>query len=110
MKDIKELTEKNPAQTAFIKEVAGQVLVMLLPIISNLIKTATNSTISDTRISELSPKDPLEYFTCLKGCENDSDCDGVTNDKDKCPNEGAPEGGCVTLDGCPDTNCDGTAD
>jgi len=100
----------KPEVASFIKEVASQVFVILLPTLMELIRSAKNTTISDERIAALSPKDPLEYFKCLTGCEDDRDCDGVKDDVDKCPDVGAPEGGCVTKDGCPDSDCDGVAD
>jgi len=40
----------------------------------------------------------------------DTDSDGVPDYRDLCKELGAPEGGCVTPDGCPDADCDGVAD
>ena len=40
----------------------------------------------------------------------DTDGDGVPDYLDLCKNIGAPPGGCVTEDGCPDSDCDGVAD
>jgi hypothetical protein len=40
----------------------------------------------------------------------DTDKDGVPDYKDLCPEAGIPEGGCVTVDGCPDSDCDSVAD
>lgn len=107
---IKDAFEENPDMTAFVRAVASRVLVLLLPTIANIIKTATDSTITDERITGKLLKDPLDYFECLKGCENDRDCDGVKDEVDKCPDSGIPAGGCVTKDGCPDSNCDGIPD
>lgn len=42
--------------------------------------------------------------------KRDTDGDGIPDYKDLCKELGAPEGGCVTADGCPDTDCDGVAD
>ena len=58
------------AKSAFVKEVASQVFVMILPTIVAMIKTATNNEITDERIAELMPKDPAEYFPCLDTCED----------------------------------------
>jgi hypothetical protein len=40
----------------------------------------------------------------------DTDGDGVPDYRDMCKELGAPPGGCVTKDGCPDSDCDGVPD
>ena len=82
-----------------------------LPAAVKIIQTLTNEKIDAERIAKLSvTKTPREYFTCLSGCFEDRDCDGVPDVMDQCPDAGVPEGGCVTQDGCPDSDCNGIAD
>lgn len=82
-----------------------------IPAAVKLIKTLTNDKIDAERIAKLSLiKKPREYFQCLSGCFEDRDCDSIPDAIDKCPDAGVPEGGCVTQDGCPDSDCDGLAD
>ena len=52
------------------------------------------------------------YSTWKEGqlAELDTDGDGVPDYRDVCKELGVPEGGCVTADGCPDSDCDGTPD
>lgn len=40
----------------------------------------------------------------------DTDGDGVPDYRDLCKHFGKPDGGCVTPDGCPDSDCDGADD
>jgi len=82
-----------------------------LPAAIKIVKTMTNDKVTAERIAQLTvTKKPKEYFQCLSGCFEDRDCDGVKDSLDKCPDAGAPEGGCVTADGCPDSDCNGIAD
>lgn len=82
-----------------------------IPAAIRIMTTLTNDKIDIERITKLSvTKTPREYFECLAGCVGDRDCDGVPDALDKCPDMGAPEGGCVTAEGCPDSDCDGVSD
>lgn len=82
-----------------------------IPAAVKLIQTLTNDKIDAERIAKLSViKKPRDYFKCLSGCFEDRDCDTIPDAIDKCPDDGIPEGGCVTKDGCPDSDCDSVPD